>query len=682
MVRLRKIAYWAGGALAVYAVAGFLIAPPIVRGQLEHRLTELLGRQVAVEKVALNPFALTASIRGFKLKEPDGTADAVSFDALGVNVAWSSIFGGVVVESVQLAKPQVRIARGKDGKYSFQDIIDRLAGGRSEAADAASSPRFAVYNIELSDGRIEFDDQPEKAKHTISDLQVGLPFVSSLPSEVDVVVQPRLSARVNGTPFEITGETRPFKDTREAFVRIDIDDLEVAKYLEYSPVPLRIRVPSGRLSTRLILSYAAGQQLQTFALSGSANLQQLAIRQADGAPLATLGKVTVELDALDLVKRSAAIGAIRIEGPEVDVVRQKDGTLNLQNAFPRQAPKPTAPSSSERPFALNIANVSLRGGQVRFVDRTTEKPVQLSLNDLALSLTGLSNAPDSRADLKLNGRVNKTAPLEVTGKVNLLSPNLAVDLQAVLQNIDLVPMSPYSGMYAGYAIDRGKLSLKHAYTVQDRKLAGKNSIRLEQFTFGRRIDSPTATKLPVALAVSLLKDRNGVIELDLPVSASLDDPNVGGGQLLRQETESLLGKAGSSPFALLGEQVGSKEDLSYLEFAPASAALDEAAQAKLKLLAKALYERPGLRLDIGGRADPEADRAELKRAAAERRAKAAKKDEESGEPIVPEADLRRLAEARAQAARNWLVENGKLSAERVALIDPAMRSKRVEFGLR
>src|SRR5262245_9761144 len=161
MKRARKIGYWLGGRVALYAVIGFLVAPPIVRSQLESRLTELLGRTVVVEKVTLNPFTLAASVRGFKLKEADGTADAVSFEALDVDVAWSSLWlRGPVIQATQLAKPYVRVVRGKDGKYSFQDIVDRLAGAQSEPAEPGSSPRFAVYNISLSDGRLEFDDQP------------------------------------------------------------------------------------------------------------------------------------------------------------------------------------------------------------------------------------------------------------------------------------------------------------------------------------------------------------------------------------------------------------------------------------------------------------------------------------------------------------------------------------------
>src|SRR5262245_13522737 len=155
MSRTKKVAIWAGGAMALYAVLGFLVAPPIVRHQLEGKLGELLGRKVVVEGVRINPFALTASVHGFSVKEADGAADAAGFADLRINVAASSLFRlGVIVESVQLAKPFVRVVRGADRKYSFQDIADRFAAkAPAEASPEPSGPaRFAVYNIQVSDG--------------------------------------------------------------------------------------------------------------------------------------------------------------------------------------------------------------------------------------------------------------------------------------------------------------------------------------------------------------------------------------------------------------------------------------------------------------------------------------------------------------------------------------------------
>jgi uncharacterized protein involved in outer membrane biogenesis len=974
--RMRKLALWIAGAVALYAVLGFFVAPPIARSQLERILSEQLGRQVTIERVRINPFTLSASIFNFSLKGRDGSTNAASFEELHANATLSSLVRfGLVVQAARLSKPYLRIVRDDDKKYDFQDIVDKFAN--APPGPPGPSPRFAVYNITVSDGRIEFDDRPQKTQHAVTDLQIGLPFASSLPRQVDIVVQPHLSLKLNGTPFEITGETKPFKDTHETTVRIDIDDLQLAKYLEYSPIPLRIRVPSGRLDTKLVLSLSALHgELQTLSLSGSASLQDLKVQQADGAPLAAIGRLSVDLDSLDLLKQHAAVKTVRIEAPEVDVARLKDGRLNLLAAVPAApAAQPAAQAESTAPpFTFSIAEIALADGKVRFVDQTPDKPIRFGLSNVSLNVNSLANAaeskaavklgcdtdakgklaydgslqlvplrtegqldvaglrlsafapyveqvlnvvvtggalsskgrlavdvpegkplrvayradasvanfgsldkptsqdllrwkslgvtgidfdleplkiavaqvtlsdffsrlivnadgtlnlqalrkesgasgaepaaaqkaaapgspaggapaagtasglppnirlgkivlrggsvnfsdffvkpnytvmltgvagsvtemtPDKSGDVELHGRIHQTAPVEVAGKLNPLSKELFVDLKASARDIELSPMTPYAVKYAGYGIEKGKLSLKLSYLIENRKLVAENNIYLDQLTFGEKVDSPTATKLPVLLAVALLKDKNGVIDVNLPISGSLDDPEFSLGGIIVKVFVNLIVKAVTAPFALIGSLFGGGEELAFLEFDPGSAMLDADDEAKLKTLAKALDERPALKLDVSGRIQPDADRDALKRTALDRQVKAAKLkdsgrkaaddaslDEVTIEPNeyekyltaayraakferprnaigmlkdlpvpemeqlmlanaqVTEDDLRLLANARAQAAKGWLVETGKIPAERVFVVAPKSGAEgikdkgkptRVDFALK
>src|SRR4029450_7420360 len=156
------------------------------------------------------------------------------------------------------------------------------------------------------------------------------------------------------------------------------------------------------------------------------------------------------------------------------------------------------------------------------------------------------------AHIELHGKVQDSAPLEITGRINPLARNLFLDLKASASDIELSPLSPYSGKYVGYGIEKGKLSRKVKYLIDDRKLTAENSIVLNQLTFGNKVDSPDATKLPVLLAVALLKDRNGVINIDLPVGGSLDDPQFSVGGIVFRALMNLIAKIVTSPFALLG----------------------------------------------------------------------------------------------------------------------------------
>jgi uncharacterized protein involved in outer membrane biogenesis len=942
--RARKLALCVGALAVLYAVLGFLVAPPIVRHQLEQVLAQQLGRKVAIEQVRINPFALSASIRNFALKERDGTTNALAFEELRVNVTSSSLLRlGVVLESVQLVKPYVHLVRYEDGRYNFQDIVDKFAASPGEPAAEAggASPRFAVYNVVLRDGRIDFDDQPQKAKHAVTDLQIGLPFVSSLPRQVDIVVAPRLSANVNGTPIEIIGEAKPFKETHEATVHLDVDDLELGKYLEYSPVPLRIRVPSARLDTRLVLSFAMARSggLQTLVLSGTASLRRLAVQHADGAPLAALQALSVELDSFDLLQKRAAIGKVRVEAPEVDITREEDGRFKLLGVLPpapAASPVPASTATTPSPFTFNVAEFALTDGKVRFVDRSPGKPVSLALSKLSIMVNDLGNGgesakvkigtgvgakgrlgyegslqlvpvrtegqlevlglrvdtfapyieqwlnvvvtsgafstrgrlslavpdglplqlayradagvsgfasldqatsqdllnwkslvvkgidfqlaplkvgigeitladlysrlivnsdgtlnwrgvpkqteaqsappapvaeraaagpapdihlgrivlhagrinftdyfirpnytvmltdvegsmtemtPEKPSEVSIAGRIHQTSPVDVAGKVNLLSPELVLDMKASARDIQLSDMSAYSAKYAGYGIEKGTLSVRLSYLVHDRKLEAQNNIYLDQLTFGDKVDSPTATSLPVRFAVALLKDKNGVIDVNLPVAGPLDDPQFSVGGVIVQVFVNLIEKAVTSPFAAIGSLFGGGEELAFVEFAPGSAVVDVAQEAKLTTLAKALDERPGLKLEVGGRIDPQADREALRRAAVDQQVLAAKIAENEAATVaaaggaearvapdeygkylaaayraadferpfdakgalqelpaaemerlmlanapVSQEDLTLLAQRRAQAAKDWLVGQGKVAPERVLVV--------------
>jgi hypothetical protein len=214
--------------------------------------------------------------------------------------------------------------------------------------------------------------------------------------------------------------------------------------------------------------------------------------------------------------------------------------------------------------------------------------------------------------------------MAITGKVNPLADDLYADVAIKFDALDLTPLSPYAGKYAGYMIQKGKLSLDLYYLIEDRNLTSKNVVHLDQFNFGRRVESPDATDLPVTLATALLKDRSGKITLDLPVKGRLDDPEFSLGGVILQMIVNLLVKAATSPFALVGAMLGGGEELSQIEFDYGKRLLDEAGAAKLDQVATVLYDRPALKLDISGYVDSEKDREALKAMLFENKLKAQK----------------------------------------------------------
>ncbi len=214
--------------------------------------------------------------------------------------------------------------------------------------------------------------------------------------------------------------------------------------------------------------------------------------------------------------------------------------------------------------------------------------------------------------------------MQVVGKLNPLAAKSFLDIKAEVKGVDLVAFSPYSGKYAGYNIEKGKLSLNVAYKLENKQLTAENQLFIDQLTFGDKVESPDATQLPVNLAIALLKNNRGEIDLNLPISGSLDDPEFSIGGLVIKVIVNLFVKAVTSPFALLGSMFGGGEELSNIEFGPGRATFDDDAAKRLESLAKALNERDSLKLEITGRADPETDKEGIKRVAIERAVKAEK----------------------------------------------------------
>ncbi|MEN9538729.1 MAG: hypothetical protein RLZZ126_964, partial [Pseudomonadota bacterium] len=305
------------------------------------------------------------------------------------------------------------------------------------------------------------------------------------------------------------------------------------------------------------------------------------------------------------------------------VLIDPSGRINLQDLLKAPSPATTSPADiSGAPTAarMEFGPVSLSNGKVFFSDHFIRPNYSANLSELNGRLGAFSSvlAPGGAvqmADLELRGRAEGTASLEILGKLNPLAQPLALDLKAKVRELELPPLSPYSVKYAGHGIERGKLSVDLAYLVKpDGQLDATNNIVLSQLKFGDKVDGAPSS-LPVKLAVALLADRNGVIDINLPVSGSLNDPKFSLGPIIFKLIVNLIVKAIVSPFSLLASALGGGGDeLSQVAFASGSALLGDAGRATLDKVAKALLDRPNLKMTVVGSSDLDAERDAFKRA--------------------------------------------------------------------
>ncbi len=326
---------------------------------------------------------------------------------------------------------------------------------------------------------------------------------------------------------------------------------------------------------------------------------------------------------------SLSIRSVRAQSPYARVIIDPNRHLNIAEAL-RPAGATPAPAPPARPAAtpraapparpvraggttrssvlpppahasampLSIGTVVIRNGSANFADEWIQPHFAIGIQELNGTVSGLSSNPASRAKIELKGSVDRYAPAHIWGETHLLSETTYTDISMNYRGIDLVSVTPYSGRFAGYKIDKGKLTVDLKYHIENRRLTASHHIVVDQLQLGEKVKSPDAVSLPMKLAVSLLKDRNGVIDLDLPVTGSLDDPQFRIGPIIWKVFVNLLEKAVTAPFKLLGSLFGGGDEVNIIEFAPGSAALEPTARTRLDSVIKALTERPGLELDI------------------------------------------------------------------------------------
>jgi hypothetical protein len=270
--------------------------------------------------------------------------------------------------------------------------------------------------------------------------------------------------------------------------------------------------------------------------------------------------------------------------------------------------KPAATPASDNSMAIAVDAINIQDGSANYADLWIQPHFAVGIQSLNGSILGLSSNPRSRAKVELKGKVDRYAPVHIWGETNPLAATTYSDIKMNFKGVELTSATPYSGRFAGYKIEKGKLSVDIDYKIENRKLTAAHKFVIDQLELGERVESPDAIHLPLKIAIALLKDRNGVIDIDLPVTGSLDDPQFKIGPLIWKAVLNLLGKIATAPFALLGHLFGGGEQMNYIDFHPGSAVLDASEHDKLVALVKALKEKEKLELDVPVTFSPDLDR--------------------------------------------------------------------------
>ncbi|WP_447761529.1 DUF748 domain-containing protein [Pseudomonas moraviensis] len=581
--------------------------------------TELLLNNVAV------------SIAPFAIKAPDGRPlarlERLDVSETSLDLAKQQ----VVVGKTRSNKLETWAAVEADGQLDWQKLFAgqpskpaaKAAAEPADAPAAADSPKaestapskpwqVLVKDVQLRNYTVHLADrsaQPAVALD-ITPLNVDLQDFDSL----------------NGSPFKLKLDSGLGKQGRisadgtvnlapvNAQLNVKTQDVDLRVAQSYINPFIRLELRSGMLGSDLKVDLKSTEPL-ALSVTGRAQIDQLhtldTLKTRD-----FLKWQQVVVDGINYQHGdSLSIDKVNLLQPYVRFMINDDRTTNVDDLLiPQPAdsgakPAGSKPAGKDKPLGIHIGAIAINDGSANFADFSLTPNFATAVQQLNGQIGTIDSRQAKPASVDIKGKVDRYAPVTIKGAVNPFDPMASLDIATSFKRVELTTLTPYSGKFAGYRIRKGRLNLDLHYLITKGQLKAENKVVVEQLQLGEKVDSPDAVSLPLKLAIALLKDVDGKISIELPVTGDLNNPQFSVMPIVWQTLRNLIVKAAAAPFKMIGGLVsgGGSEDLGTVSFAPGSSDLSKDAEAALVKLSQALKERPALRLEIEGTAAKSSD---------------------------------------------------------------------------
>ena len=448
---LRRIS-WFVAAVLLLGVIAWLAVPPLLRSNAERYGSEFLGREVKVGQVEFKPWALQLSVHDVSVASADGASKQVEIGRIYIDVAWQSLVRlAPVLDAIEIDSPTVRVAQVAPGQFDFDDILKRIAAmPKSEEKPKGDPQHFALYNIVLRDGAVDFDDRVVGRKQELRKLDLGIPFLSNLDADREVKVTPKLAFALNGSPFESTAQATPFADGREANANFNIQGFDLAPFAGYVPKSVPVQLKAGLLDADLKLVFEQ-KATPTVGISGRVALREVKVDDANAQDLVAFEKLDVALADVQPLKGIVHLSSVQWQKPQFALRRDKNGQLELPGMA--SEPKPAAKVAAKAPadkasdstntatttakanastdWKIQLDQFGLHDGTVDWKDQAAgATAAHLALQDLQLSAHTI--AWPMKQPVEFTGRTELT-PLDAAGKAAKAPATLGFDGSADLQ---------------------------------------------------------------------------------------------------------------------------------------------------------------------------------------------------------------------------------------------------------
>ena len=610
----------------------------------------------------------------------------------------------MILTRVAATGGRTRVVRGKDGRIRLAEMLAPSDRGKlkreiietGEKARSEGKPwsfRLDAFDLNGFSAALQDRTIDPAIVYDLQDINASLKNLTNdgktpINFDAQLKVAQGGSVKVNGQVSQVGDHA----EARAKIVGVSLKPLcpALAKFTY-------LALESGKVSVSARVRYRAGKSGPQVRANGSVSVDRLRLNEAGtGERFLEWKGMSANGLKFGLSPNGLQIEEVRLLEPGAKVVIFKDRSINLVKAIKapdvagaektphlKQVPA-VVPHTNQTLFPVSIERVRVEKGVVDFADLSLVLPFATQVTDFNGGAAGISSDPASRASVTLEGKVDQYGLATVEGRLSPFTPKTFTDIAVSFRNVEMTPLSPYSATFAGRKIASGTLSLNLEYKIQNSELLGDNEVVLEQFTLGDRVEAPNAVNLPLDLAIALLTDAEGKINVAVPVHGNLDNPKFKYGHVIRQAFINLITKIVTAPFRALGGLLGDKsEQIDAISFYPGSDRLLSPELKKLKKVVEALEKRPKLRLVVQGRFDPKLDgealrTQQVKRALAGQMGVKLAPDEEFGpiafENAKTQRALEKLLERRGgdNAVADFKTQYEKVTGEKAKRVNSAL----------
>ncbi|MDD9195077.1 DUF748 domain-containing protein [Aliivibrio sp. S3MY1] len=531
------------------------------------------------------------SVSGIATNVEKQTVNMVSVTSHGLNVSAKVDDKGV--DLVTLFTPKFLTEESKEKK---EEPIEKDPNPTVD-----SSWLVTLDGVEIKDYQLNVEEKAITKKANQWQISPINLTTSQIVSDLSKPIDFDFFTSVNGKgDISVKGQA----DAKQQAVLADIDvkSLKLAQFQPYLATAVNATLTKGEVSTQAKLDANAKGNVE---VSGGVQVNHLSIRDNKlRKPFVKWRSLAVNKFDFDLQKNKLAVDTLRLSQPYARVVINKDRTTNIGDLIVTQPKakklKTTAKKKNTKPFDLRVRKIAFNNGSAFFADNSLTPNFSSGIEQLKGNIGHVSSIPGTKATVDISGNIEKYAPVKVKGEINPLLKQPYLDLDVIFQSVELTTVNPYSGTYAGHYIDKGQLTLALNYKLENNQLKGENHVIIDQLQLGKASDSDIATSLPLELAIALLQDNDGVIDLGVEVTGDVNDPEFSLGAVIWSTISNIITKAVTAPFSFIAGLADSDEELNVIAFDFGANTLTTEEQNKLKTLGTALETRPKLKLTVDG----------------------------------------------------------------------------------